>query len=146
MRVNSNKIIFLFVFMISMIGLMLSPRLLEESKPENSLFMISPYKYSGEWVFDDTRVGLVREPFVAGIPEMIDQLVQDIPNAKEGFNLFFSKEPFPQHGLKLIWKRAEGGGNWYFSETYQKEGWLCPGLFKYYSQAPKEIYVMAKAR
>ena len=32
------------------------------------------------------------------------------------------------------------------SEQYQKEGWLCPGLFKYYKQAPKDIYVKAEKK
>ena len=34
--------------------------------PANSLMVISPYYDNGTWVFDDPRVGLVREPFVAG--------------------------------------------------------------------------------
>src|SRR5438874_385621 len=33
----------------------------------NSLLVIFPYKYEGTWVFDDARVGLFREPFIAGI-------------------------------------------------------------------------------
>ena len=58
--------------------------------PANSLMVISPYYDNGTWVFDDPRVGLVREPFVAGVPEMIDVLVADVPNAKDGFRLLFS--------------------------------------------------------
>ena len=38
----------------------------------NSLFVIAPYWDSGIWAFDDERVGLVREPFVSGVPDMID--------------------------------------------------------------------------
>ncbi len=49
----------------------------------NSLMVIAPYKYEGMWVFDDSAVGLYREPFVAGIDTMIDRLVADIPNASE---------------------------------------------------------------
>jgi len=26
------------------------------------------------------------------------------------------------------------------------EGWLCPALFKYFSEAPKHIYVQTKKR
>ena len=48
----------------------------------NSLFVIAPYWDSGTWVFDDERVGLVREPFVLGVPDMIDHLVRDIPDAR----------------------------------------------------------------
>lgn len=43
--------------------------------PRNSILIIAPYRYEGTWVFDDPNVGLVREPFVAGVPEMIDHLV-----------------------------------------------------------------------
>jgi hypothetical protein len=48
----------------------------------NAIMVIFPYRYHHTWVFDDERVGLVKEPFVSGIPEMIDRLVQDIPNAR----------------------------------------------------------------
>jgi hypothetical protein len=116
---------------------------IDAKKSANSIFIISPYKYYGTWVFDDPRVGLVREPFVAGIPEMIDKLVKDIPNADKGFRLLFSASPFPGYTIKLTWVREERGGNWYFCEGYDSEGWLCPALFKYFDKAPKEIYAKA---
>jgi hypothetical protein len=50
----------------------------------NSLLVIKPYWWEGTWVFDDPDVGLTRGPFVAGIPEMIDLLVRDIPDARRG--------------------------------------------------------------
>jgi hypothetical protein len=62
----------------------------------NSIGIIAPYKYEGIWVFDDPAVGLTREPFVAGIDTMIDQLVASIPNAATGFRLLFSATPFPR--------------------------------------------------
>ncbi|MBW2040219.1 MAG: hypothetical protein JRI46_11645 [Deltaproteobacteria bacterium] len=116
------------------------------TRPTNSIFVISPYRYQGTWVFDDPCVGLVREPFVAGIPEMMDKLVEDIPNADKGFRLLFSASPFPEYTIKLVWKREEAGGNWYYSEEYNSEGWLCPALFKYFDKAPKEIYVKAEKK
>jgi hypothetical protein len=61
----------------------------------NILMVIAPYWYQGTWVFDDESVGLNKEPFVAGVPEMIDDLVKDIPNARSGFRLLFSSAPFP---------------------------------------------------
>src|SRR5687768_15920690 len=111
----------------------------------NSLFVISPYRYNGIWVFDDPAVGLVREPFVSGIDLMIDRLVADIPNTAEGFRLIFSPTPFPGYTVKLEWRRAEYGGNWYYSPQYQMEGWLCPALFKYLKEAPRELYGRAEA-
>jgi hypothetical protein len=115
-------------------------------RPSNALMMIVPYKDGGTWVFDDARVGLEREPFISGIPEMIDGLVKDIPGADKGFRLIFSTKDFPGSTLKLDWRREEKGGNWYYCEQYQKEGWLCPGLFRYYKGAPKEIFVKAEKR
>jgi hypothetical protein len=112
----------------------------------NSLFVIAPYRYEGMWVFDDPRVGLVREPFVSGIDEMIDRLVADIPNAAKGFRLIFSPTPFPGHQAKLEWRRSEYGGNWYWCEQYGVEGWLCPALFKYFEKAPAELYARAEPK
>ncbi|MBW1911336.1 MAG: hypothetical protein JRJ11_17645 [Deltaproteobacteria bacterium] len=123
----------------------------------NSIVVIAPYRYAGTWVFDDPRVGLVREPFVSGIPELIDKLVKDIPDADKGFRLLFSGAPFPgytskfvwlrkERGGKFVWLRKERGGNWYYSEEFKGEGWLCPALFRYFKQAPKVIYVKAEPK
>jgi len=112
----------------------------------NSIFVIFPYRAEGTWVFDDDRVGLVREPFVSGIPEMIDRLVEDIPNAEKGFRLLFSAGPFPGSTVKLVWRREEYGGNWYFAEQLGAEGWLCPALFKYFEAAPRGLYAKAESR
>ncbi len=112
-------------------------------RPANSIMVLAPYRYHGTWAFDDPDVGLVREPFVAGIPEMIDTLVADIPNADKGFRLTFSASEFPGYQKKLTWLRGDKQGNWYRLEGSTKEGWICPQLFKYYQEAPKELYVRA---
>ena len=104
--------------------------------PANAIMVISPYWYNGTWVFDDDRAGLVREPFVAGVPEMIDVLVADIPNAREGFRLTFSANKFPDFDKKLIWLRGDMQGNYYKFADSPMEGWICPAMFKYYEKAP----------
>jgi len=108
--------------------------------------VIAPYwqDNSKMWVFDDDAVGLKQEPFVCGIPQMIDDLVADIPNARSGFRMIFSPNPFPGAQRKLTWLRPEHGGNWYMADQPPIEGWLCPALFKYFDQAPPEIYVRAE--
>ena len=116
------------------------------SRASNSIMILMPYRYAGTWVFDDPSVGLKREPFVAGIPEMVDEMVKSIPDADKGFRLLFSAQPFPGYTHRLIWRRGDEVGNWYYSELYDKEGWLCPALLKYYREAPKEIYVKAEKR
>ena len=112
----------------------------------NAINVIAPYKWHGMWVFDDPRVGLVQEPFVAGADTMIDRVVADIPDAEHGFTLIFSTTPFPGYQYRLDWRREEGGGNWYYSEQLDLEGWLCPALLRYFSEAPKELYVQTKGR
>ena len=110
----------------------------------NSIMVIQPYRHAGTWVFDDPAVGLVQEPFVSGVPEMIDILVKDIPDASAGFRLLFSAAPFPGYDVRLEWRRGEYGGNWYHAPQYEREGWLCPALFQYFQQAPRELYVKAE--
>lgn len=109
----------------------------------NSIMTIAPYRHNGTWVFDDVSAGLVAEPFIAGVPEMIDVLVKDIPNADKGFRLTFSAIPFPGHQRKLKWQRAEAGGNYYSIDEPSMEGWLCPAMFQYFREAPKELFVQA---
>jgi hypothetical protein len=44
----------------------------------NQIMAIAPYwlEEVGTWVFDDPGAGLHQEPFVSGVPEMIDFLVK----------------------------------------------------------------------
>ena len=112
----------------------------------NTIFVIAPYKYEGMWVFDDPRAGLHREPFVSGADVIMDRLVVNLSNAEKGFRLLFSAAPFPGYAMKLEWRREEYGGNWYYSPQFDMEGWLCPALFKYFKNAPPEIYIKAEAK
>jgi hypothetical protein len=110
--------------------------------------MLEPYWSSdlSTWVFDDASVGLTREPFVSGAEKGLDLLAQDIPDARDGFRLFFSDAPFPGFQRSFTWKRAENGGNWYGLDGSSLEGWLCSQLYKYFSTAPAKLYVSAKPR
>ena len=110
----------------------------------NSILVIQPYWHSGTWVFDDPAVGLTREPFVSGIPEIINRLVTHIPDARSGFRLLFAATPFPG-AQKFDRVRADYGGTWYCTAGDPKtEGWLCPALFKYFPEAPETIYAKAE--
>ena len=114
----------------------------------NQIMVIAPYWIAdlGAWVFDDPKAGLEQEPFVSGVPEMIDFLVKDIPNARSGFRMLFSTAPFPGYQRKLVWRREEMGGNWYTCDDPPMEGWLCPALFRYFDKAPPELFVKAEAK
>ena len=108
----------------------------------NSIMVIFPYLHNGTWVFDDDSKGLDKEPFVEGVPEVLEQLLAayEIKNADKGFRLIFSANPFPNYQLKVDWVREEFDGNWYKTAD-GFEGWLCPALFKYFEKAPASIYL-----
>lgn len=110
----------------------------------NQIYVIAPYWHAGTWVFDDPDRDLDKEPFVMGIPTMIDDLVEDIPNAREGFRLLFSTAAFPGFQRRLEWVREDMEGNWYRADEPPMEGWLCPALFKFFETAPQEIFVKAE--
>lgn len=107
--------------------------------------VIFPYRHNQTWVFDDERMGLVQEPFVSGVPEMIELLIREIPNVDEGFKLLFSASPFPGYQAELTWLREEYNGNWYSWSQNNIEGWLCPALFKYFNQPLEKIYCRAES-
>ena len=49
-------------------------------------------------IFDDPNADLVREPFVAGAPEILEaMLAHHCIDGRNGFNLLFSPTPFPGH-------------------------------------------------
>lgn len=110
----------------------------------NVLMVIQPYWYEGTWVFDDASKGLDKEPFVQGMPEMIDVLVNDIPNARAGFVLLFSSQPFAGYQVELTLVREEYGGHWYKVKDLEVEGWLCPALLRYFESPPESLYIKAE--
>jgi hypothetical protein len=113
----------------------------------NAIQAIFPSQDHGVWMFDDHRRGLLREPFVCGIPDMIDILVADIQDPDKGFALYFSDRQFPGFQLRVDLVEPEGDGNWYKLTVRGTEmkGWLCPALFKYFETAPATLYAKAEA-
>lgn len=107
----------------------------------NAIHTIAPYKWNGQWVFDDESVGLVKEPFVAGADTLIDK----ISDGATSCVMLFSEFPFPgaDHKIKKLGKGI-GGGTDYYHEGLDHRLWLCPALFKYYPKAPKNIYIQIK--
>ena len=110
----------------------------------NVVMVIEPYQYQDTWVFDDASKGLEKEPFVQGVPQMIDALVTDMPNARSGFVLLFSSQPFAGYHVELTLVKEEYGGHWYKAKDYGAEGWLCPALFKYFDAPPASLYIRAE--
>ncbi len=112
----------------------------------NEILIIHPYRDQQMWVFDDERFGLVKEPFVAGADTLLDRMTASIPEAEKGVTLLFSAQPFPGYQFEFVKTRPEYSGNWYRSEEFQLEGWLCPALFHYFTEAPERLYVQVKPR
>lgn len=106
----------------------------------NALFTISPYKDKGSWVFDDESRGLDKEPFVAGIDDMLDAL----SSGGTKINLVFSSNPFPGFDITMTRLHEEMGGYWFKCEELNMNGWLCPAMFKYFEDAPEKIYAKFK--
>ncbi len=111
----------------------------------NVIRVINPYFHAGTWVFDDPSCGLVKEPFVSGVPEIINLFVAGIENAKKGFRLLFSDKPFPGSKIRLDRCEHEMGGYWYQLAGTQTKGWLCPALFHYFDAAPDSIFAAVEA-
>ena len=93
------------------------------------------YELVGRWHEDVT---------LAGADTIIDRLVSAIPDAADGFTMVFSAEPFPGYQASAEWVREEVGGNWYYCSQLGLEGWRCPALLRYFDEAPRELYVLAK--
>jgi hypothetical protein len=111
----------------------------------NALRVIHPYRHLGTWVFDDADVGLVKEPFVAGIDTLLDRKAAEI-GAGDRLTLVFSTRYFPGANVHLEWTREEAEGNWYHDVESGEEGWLCPALYRYFDEAPDELWIQVKAR
>lgn len=103
--------------------------------------VIEIYKHCGTWAFTDPTKGLQDEPFVAGIPEIIDLFIEKYSNnAKKTHRITFSASNFPGSHGKLIKKESEAGGAWYSYENKMK-GWLCPATLHYFEKHPDELFV-----
>jgi hypothetical protein len=96
------------------------------------------------------------------------QVRRGCPNGKNIYNLLLSDRRFKygfftlgrqsgrnagasgrfQHGHypNIRRKCAEYGGNWYRWPDKGMEGWLCPALFKYFDQAPTELFVSVSSK
>lgn len=107
------------------------------NKTNNQINVIYPYRtQGGGWSFDDEEVGLHGEPFVLGIPEIIDSIVDK--KAKR-FTVFISKDKIPNYTGLLIKLKKEDTG-WYTLHGTEFKGWLCPATLKYFKDYPDKIY------
>ena len=107
----------------------------------NSIFVIEPFRKHGLWVFNDESRGLVEEPFVFGMPQIIDKVVNDDKCFKVRF--IFSDKELPEYDLILnrMDDRPAIIGTWYHSLKLNMSGWLCPAHNLYFEKSPEQIYI-----
>ncbi len=112
----------------------------------NVVNIITPYPYAGMWVFDDESRGLVAEPFVFGMSEILDKITQNVLEMKERkpFKLIFSTEQLPMiHATLEKIDKPDIAGCWY--KYKDMEGWLCPATLLYYEEYPEKIHVFVES-
>jgi hypothetical protein len=110
----------------------------KNNSTQNALRVIYPYFEHGTWAFDDAAVGLTREPFVAGIPEIIESV---IGVGRTSFKAVFSDRAFPGATVAMHKLNDEAGGSWYALAGTDKKGWLCPATLNYFDAFPAEIHI-----
>ncbi len=101
------------------------------------------YKNKDTWLFDDSKKGITKEPFVEGSSELITELQARSGLSGDSLTITFSDRPFPEGHHTLLWQasREEGGWNKYYSKELAMDNWLCPVLLKYFEDAPEKLYV-----
>ena len=107
----------------------------------NAMMSIKIYRHCDTWAFTDLPKGLQDEPFVCGIPEIIDHFINNFSDpSKQTHRIIFSARNFPYSHGKLVKTKMEAGGAWYSYEN-SMEGWLCPATLKFFEEHPDELYV-----
>jgi len=111
----------------------------------NQINVINPYKYHGQWVFDDESKGLDKEPFVAGADTLIDTLTGGLTDSCQ---IIFSKDAFPTANFVVdkVDAGPAGGTNYKYNAVNNTTHklWLCPALLKYFSNPPNNIHFQIK--
>lgn len=112
----------------------------------NSLFTIEIYKHAGTWCFTDEKRDLIHEPFVCGIPELINDSIKELDKSLT-YRITFSENKFPGAKDYLRYLLEDSGGAWYSKQIvdqdvdkHAKNGWLCPATLKFFKCFPKKIY------
>ena len=86
------------------------------------------------------RSGSLRSRSWRAFREMIDILADQV--GAGGILLTFAPTEFPD----LCLTGPDQGGvrrNWYRWAEREMDGWLCPALFKYFPNAPDQIWIAA---
>jgi hypothetical protein len=104
------------------------------------MLVLEMYHHAGTWVFTDEKRDLVNEPFVLGVPEIFDSVIEE-QNLKGNhlYRVIFSDQNFPLAHAEVEKISEEGGGAWY-KHKKTPPGWLCPATLKFFKEFPERIF------
>ena len=119
----------------------------KETNIGNAMMSLNLYKVGNVWQFDDARYGIVAEPFVLGMSEIISEY---LPKGKETCTAIFSLNEFPGCETLTLTEEMSNGGWYYVSDSAYPgiqgmKGWLCPVTRVYLNDIPEKIYFRVEA-
>lgn len=108
---------------------------------ENSIQVLEIRKTGCTWVFDDASKGVVNEPFVSGVPTIINHILDNKKIVESTVQAFFSQSKFPGADACLTFVKREKKGAWYKFQSMK--GWFCPCFWKYFDvgSPPQHLYI-----
>jgi hypothetical protein len=103
------------------------------------------------WCFDIPIVGIEDEPFVSGMPEIIEHhLIRaeklDVART-HGVSVLFSGAASKPAAFELgnyfhlVKVKEENNGCWYRDPSTGFEGWLCPNLYQFFAAPPNTLHI-----
>jgi len=109
---------------------------------EQGILTIRPYRWQGDWVIDDARVGLAQAPCAAA-GGLLDAAIaaKGLGHADDGFLLWFSAHPFPGYDVHLHTIGVGDSGPVFTWTEAGRTGHLCAALLHYFPTAPQDLYV-----
>ncbi len=124
-------------------------------KSANAVNQLNVYWTGHTWAFDDARVGLVAEPFVAGAELIISDAIERehgflvLEKAKEnGIIITFSETPLPhlEGEVRVVLEKhfIEFEHGMYVDTYSDRKGWLCPATLHYFKDYPERIFANIK--
>jgi hypothetical protein len=115
-----------------------------EDRTMNSIFILYPKRSSfGVWSFDDDTRGLVNEPFVGETNKLLDMMAKESGYSLEDnpqVALLFSDDNFPESQCSLVLRETSNSGSTYIDLKRKLTPWLCPAMFKYFKNAPSNLF------
>lgn len=89
----------------------------------------------GIWTFDDEDLGIVGEPFVGEINDMIDACLEGYQEC----TILCSQFPIPNYNISLT-RRDDLGQGMYQMDGTEVVGWLCPCFLSYFPHYVEKVY------